>query len=33
MRRKSAAKNNCVIYSKELENEPFMSQITAAESE
>ena len=32
MRRKSAAKI-IVIYSKELENEPFMSQITAAESE
>ena len=30
---KKRGKNNCVIYSKELENEPFMSQITAAESE
>ena len=30
---KRRGKNNCVIYSKELENEPFMSQITAAESE
>lgn len=30
---KKRGKNNCVIYSAELENEPFMSQITKAESE
>lgn len=30
---KKRGKNNCVIYSVELENEPFMSQITKAESE
>ena len=30
---KKRGKNNCVIYSKELEAEPFMSQITVAESE
>lgn len=30
---KKCGKNNCVIYSVELENEPFMSQITKAESE
>ena len=30
---KKRGKNNCVIYGKELEAEPFMSQITVAESE